>query len=400
MNLAIKTTTLTALALAGAVYSLSADPVEAALDDSKAKLSEAVPGKFSFNARLRFEERPDQNSGAASIRARYGYTTPDYSGFTAMVEGESLSRIGGNADDLFAPDNAGDGTDLNQLWVKYADADYGSLKLGRQIYFLDDHRFIGHVGWRQNIQTFDAVTFDYTGVDKLSLKGFYLDEQHNVGGAHNKLDAYGLNASYEVAPTFKLTVFYYDIEGEDVLAHSSETIGARATGSFKIEEVSFKYALSIAEQGEAGQVADYDATYYAGDISANISGFTLGAGFEILEPGFRTPLATLHKFNGWTDVFLGASNGGIAQGLEDIYVSAAYKLPVGNGLLLKAIYHNFSPETGPGDYGTELNLLAKYQFNKYFDFLAKYGDYQSDGGVGALGNADREFYTFEFNFNF
>ena len=191
----MKTTTLTAIALGGVALSLSAaDPVETALDDSKAKLADAVPGKFSLNTRVRYEDRSEpQGIDATSIRVRYGYTTPNFEGFTGMVEGETVSRIGGDANDLFAPDNAGDGTDLNQLWVQYANPDYGKVKLGRQIYFLDDHRFIGHVGWRQNIQVFDAVTVDYSGIDKLSLKAFYIDEQHNVAGAHLKHDSVGVH---------------------------------------------------------------------------------------------------------------------------------------------------------------------------------------------------------------
>ena len=141
-----------------------ADSVESALDSAFAKVEETVLGKFSINARLRYESfdldngNPALDRDGTSIRVRYGYTTPDFSGFTAMVEGETLSRVGGDHDDIHPLDDAGDGTDLNQLWVQYKDAEYGSVKVGRQIYALDDHRFIGHVGWRQNIQTFDAAT--------------------------------------------------------------------------------------------------------------------------------------------------------------------------------------------------------------------------------------------------
>lgn len=40
-----------------------------------------------------------------------------------MAEGETLSRIGGDPDDIHPLDAACDGTDLNQLWVQYANAD-------------------------------------------------------------------------------------------------------------------------------------------------------------------------------------------------------------------------------------------------------------------------------------
>ena len=205
---------LTAFALAGSAFAESADPVETFLDEQFASLEESVPGKFNINSRTRFEvfnnnTNPSDHRSGFSESVRYGYTTETFGGFNAMVEGETVTRLGGNHDDIHPLDDAGDGTDLNQAWVQYVDADYGKVKVGRQIYSLDDHRFIGHVGWRQNIQTFDAATGEFSGVDKLSVKAFYLAEQHTVSGLHNELDAAGVNVSYAFAPEFNLTAFYY-----------------------------------------------------------------------------------------------------------------------------------------------------------------------------------------------
>ena len=155
---------LAAFTVSGSAFAQSADPVEIFFDEQFASLDESVPGKFSINARLRYasfdldSEKSSDDRDGTSLRVRYGYTTPNFSGFTAMVEGETLTRVGGDHADIHPLDDAGDGTDLNQAWVQYVDADYGKVKVGRQIYALDDHRFIGHVGWRQNIQTFDAAT--------------------------------------------------------------------------------------------------------------------------------------------------------------------------------------------------------------------------------------------------
>lgn len=402
-----KTSTITALALA-LTYGLMANPVESSLDSTFAKLEETVPGKFSINARLRYEVFdldngvPANDRDGTSLRVRYGYTTPDFSGFTAMVEGETLTRVGGDVNDIHPLDEQGDGTELNQLWLQYKDADYGSVKLGRQIYALDDHRFIGHVGWRQNIQTVDAATAEYTGVENLSIKPFYLAEQHAVNGTHNELEAFGLNVSYAFCKGFNLTGFFYDIEGDDTTNAnaSNQTIGLRATGIFMVDELPFAYAASFADQQDTGPSAlDYDANYMAGDLSTKIKGITLGGGFEILDPGFRTPLATVHKFNGFSDALLPL--GGFTNGLEDFYVYAGYTIPVGNGIKAKVIYHWFDSESAgaPGEGGgQELDLVAFYNVNKYVSLLAKYGDYQEDGGVGNAGAFDKKMFTFEFNF--
>lgn len=379
-----------------------ADSVESTLDSAFAKLEESVPGKFSLNYRLRYEEfeTPAGETGGVSHRVRYGYTTENFNGFTAMIEGETLSRIGDDADELHPLDNAGDGTDLNQAWVQYADKEYGSIKLGRQIYTLDDHRFIGHVGWRQNIQTFDAATAEYKGVEDLSVKGFYLAEQHAVNGTHNELNALGLNTTYTFENSIALTGFVYNIEGDDTTnaAASNRTFGLRATGTCDASDIKFTYSASIAEQSDTGpSTLDYDASYYAGDIAGAWGAFKLGAGFEILEPNFRTPLATVHKFNGFADALLPLS--GFANGLEDLYVYGSYNIPVaGKSIALTVVYHDFSPESGGGDYGDEIDLVANYKVNKYVSLMAKYGDYNSDGGSGGVGAVDKRMFTFDLNF--
>ncbi len=401
---------ITAFAFISSATALcAADPVETSLDSGFAQLEEAIPGKFNIKTRLRYEifdlsaPTPNDRDGS-SVSVRYGYTTPSFSGFSAMIEGETVSRVGGDHDDIHPLDDAGDGSDLNQLWIGYKNKDFGSAKVGRQIYTLDDHRFIGHVGWRQNIQTFDGITGTFSGAEKLAINGFYLDQQNAVNATHNDLDALGLNVSYKFGKALQLTGFYYSIEGEDLAAQSNDTFGFRAAGTYMVDELALKYFASYATQNEndgSPVGLNYDADYIAGDISAAIKGITLGAGFEILEPQFRTPLATVHKFNGYADALLPLT--GFTNGLEDYYVYAGYKIPVGNGIGLKAIYHWFDSENGASDGGEEIDLVATYKINKYFSVMAKYGDYETDGGVGAgglQGQFDKKMFTFDLNFSY
>ena len=402
-------TSILATLLASSITGVIAESLESSLDSGFSQLEQAVPGKFNLDARLRYEafdlqSTPANDRSGSSLRVRYGYTTTNFNGFTAMVEGETLTRVGGEVDDIHPLDELGDGTDLNQLWLQYKDADFGHVKVGRQIYSLDDHRFIGHVGWRQNIQTFDAATAEYSGIEKLSIKPFYLAEQHGVNGTHNELNAWGLNANYSFAPEFALTAFYYDIEGDDTTNAnaSNKTVGLRTTGTVMLDELPITYAASMAQQSDSGSsTLNYDAAYFAGDISTKLKAVTLGGGFEILEPQFRTPLATVHKFNGFADALLPL--GGFTNGLEDFYIYAGYKLPIGNGIKVKAIYHWFDSESSAAagqDGGTEIDLVAAYQINKYTSLLTKYGDYNSDGGVGNAGAVDKKMFTCELNFKY
>ena len=369
---------------------------------------EQVPGKLNLDSRIRYEvfdEAGGLDVDGTSHRIRYGYTTPESGGLQAMIEGETLYAWG-HGRDLHPADNAGDGTDLNQLWVSFRSEGIGSAKLGRQIYTLDDHRFIGHVGWRQNIQTFDAVTGSIDVVGQVALKAFFIDAVNTVSGAHNDIEAFGVNAVHAVNESLDLTGFYYSIDGKpDMPASSSDTVGIRLAGSIGMETVKWSYTLSYARQWENPGFTgpDFGLDYVWIDASTEIGGFTIGGGFEFLDGngirGFSTPLATLHKFNGFADVFLGASSSGaLVNGLEDYQVYIGHTFGVGNGIKAQVIHHWFSPATGTGDYGNEIDLVASYQINEWFSIIGKYGDYDSDGGSGGVGGSDKTMFTMELNF--
>lgn len=86
---------------------------------------------------------------------------------------------------------------------------------------------------------------------------------------------------------------------------------------------------------------------------------------------FRTPLATLHKFQGWADMFLTTPNGGI----EDTYVGASV---VFAGITAAAVWHDFEAEDGNSPYGEELDLSLTRKFGQYLTGMLKYADYDAD----------------------
>lgn len=369
---------------------------------------EGLPGKVHVDSRLRVEVY-DLAGGleteGVSHRIRYGYLTDAYAGLQLYAEGETLYAWG-HGKDLHPADNAGDGTDLNQLWLSFRREGTGMVKVGRQVYTLDDHRFVGHVGWRQNIQSFDAVTGESELLEQVRLKGFYLGAVNTVTGLHNEIEAWGLNAQGKAGESYLITAFLYSIDGRpDMAAGSGDTAGLRLTGSTEQEDFIFRYAVAYARQwensGNAGVEFGHD--YWSVDASLAKAGWAFGVGYEILDGdgshGFSTPLATLHKFNGFADVFLGASaSGGLVNGLEDLHVRAEYLLPVWEGIRLTAIHHWFVPQRGGGDYGDEIDLVASYAFTEQVSLIGKFGRYSSDGGSGGVGARDKTMFTFEINF--
>ena len=109
--------------------------------------------------------------------------------------------------------------------------------------------------------------------------------------------------------------------------------------------------------------------------------YGISVGMENMEgngvKGFATPLATLHKFQGWADKFLATP----PNGIEDKYVNLSANFKAAGGLDTLGIvvsYHDYEAERIDADYGSEINvsLAAKY---KKVSVMLKFADY--DEGV-------------------
>lgn len=363
------------------------------------KLPEAIAkGKFSLNVRLRYEFADQSNleeGEAFTVRPRFGFTTAPFYGFQAMIEGEHISNI--TDDDAY--NAAGSNgrptktiiadpttTELNQAWVSYSN--WKSVaKVGRQRIALDNHRFVGDVGWRQNMQTYDAITFENKSIDKLTLYYGYLWEAHRVFGDVNGLpaanqdfhsDSHLVNVSYAASPYAKFTGYSYLLDFDNSAANSTATYGGSISGAWNFDKDKggkVNYKGEFAWQTDYGTSAlNYEAEYYNLEVSADYSRYSAGVGYEVLGTdnlqGFRTPLATLHAFNGWADVFLATP----ARGLQDMYAFAQVGLP--GGVPVRFVYHKYNADSGPaGDYGQEFNVLASKKLGKNWTLMAKYAYY-------------------------
>ena len=185
-----------------------------------------------------------------------------------------------------------------------------------------------------------------------------------------------LNASFGQVENWKFVGYAYLIDDEDFAPFSTSTFGARATGSISVGEQKIDLLGELATQSDyADNPASYDAAYYRLQGIWSRNAFSAGLGFESLGSdngqSFRTPLATLHAFNGWADLFLVTPE----AGLEDLYVRGGYKPGKWN---LQFIYHDFSAETGGEDYGSELDLLATRELGDGYSLLLKFADFRTD----------------------
>lgn len=431
----MNSTQTTRLSLIAAFTALSTLHADIAKDIEEAVTEITDGGSVNLNVRARYEytdqSGPGTNAAASnstggptprnadidgfSIRTRLGFTTANYHGIQAMIEMENLTF----ADDDVGPqlDVAGAGTELNQLWLSYHNETLGKAKLGRQIYTLDNQRFVGHVGWRQNIQTFDMLSVESTPIEDLAIRIGYMTKVNRVNGQSNEMDNFIFNTNYKVADFLSISGFGYIIQNEtnpgNFALHSSNTFGIRATGKYPMNDFTLSYAGSLAHQFDNGASkniparSDFSNNYYAFEGTAAYAGFELTGGIEVLEgdgtTGFSTPLATVHGFNGFADVFAGSSlNGGLALGLIDYYAKAGYKIPVGNGVPVSLTYHYFEAQDRDQFFGEELDTTIGYKLNKHLSFLGKAAFYfgENEPGVPTYAAIDKTVLTMEATFSF
>jgi len=393
-------------------------------------------GKFNLNVRLRYEY-VDQDGVASitkpaealTVRTRFGFTSAPLYGFQAMIEGENISVIGGDTYNAYGSNGKpyrpvvadADTTEINQVWVSYSYTNLVNIKVGRQQINLDNTRFVGDVGWRQNMQTFDAVGLRVNPIKELSLYYAYIWDVHRIFGDVSGLPATSafhdfdssshiFNIAYTPCKYVKAVGYAYLLDLDlnngtaSAEANSTATYGGYVTGNIPAgKKVSIGYRGEYAHQTDyAGSLLHYSADYYNVELSANIKPVVFGAGYEVLgsdnNVGFKTPLATLHAFNGWADAFLNTPN----AGLRDAYAFAQVTIPKAD-VPIRAVYHKFDSDKGGADFGDEIDVVASKKFRKNWTVLAKYSYYSGkDAAVPALtvANVDIQKFWGQIEFNF
>lgn len=383
---------VSAMAFSGTAHAKPGEPIT---------LGEGVTLDPIIEGLLRYEhvDQDDMNldADAITIGVQFGAELKAH-GFSVLAEAEGTVAVEDHYNDTIAGNNGYLGAEpysvvadpetleLNRLQVGYA-GKKGSITIGRQRINLGNQRFVGNVGWRQNEQTFDAVR----GTAKLGqayLDATYSNSQRTIfgqdAGARTALDGEFvlLNGGVKVKD-IDLTAFAYLLDydlGE--ASPSSQTYGAIAAGKLPISgPVAITFVASYARQTDyKGHTADYSADYINAELGAAIKGFKLTAGYEKLGSdngiGFSTPMATLHKWNGFADVFLNTP----ANGLQDYYGGISYAFPGVKaiaGLNASVTYHKFESDVGNVDYGDEWDATLGFKVGNY-PVLVKYASYNAD----------------------
>lgn len=336
----------------------------------------------------------DDKAQASTLRVRAGLRAAFGPGLTAFAEGEGVAAAndhynsGANGRTGYPGVLDPTGAELNQAWLGWKGGKAGAT-LGRQRIVLDNQRWVGNVGWRQNEQTFDALALQWRPAASVTLGYHWLDKVHRVAGddALNRLarerdlDTHLLNAAWKGGAQ-QVAGYAYLHDDRDVASASTATYGVRWTGSRMRDGRGPGWTLEAARQVDnADNPRDFGHDYWLLEPTWTHGRIIARAGWEHLGgdgvTAVQTPLATLHAFNGWGDQFLVTPPGG----LEDRYAGAGGKFGRGrldSKLNWAVAWHDYRADNG-GRYGREWNASLGFPLPGGLAGLVKVADYRADG---------------------
>lgn len=363
-----------------------------------ADASPSLLERVTLDLRARHEHAEQsglRDSDALTLRARLGLVTSAWHGWQAGVEAEHIASPAG--DDYnqsgLNPGGAGrvviadpEGTEINQAYARHT-AGSSVLTLGRQRLVLDQARFVGDVGWRQNAQTYDAVAWSGRPHRVLALTAAYLGRVNRVLGDRHPQGNWD-SKSFLVHGTWstrtagiKAATYAYLLDFPNAAAQGNATYGLALSGTTKPGT-----GATVIGRAEYARQTDYGksplsyATDYAGaELGLGFAPGTLALGGEWLGSdtgtAFRTPLATLHAFNGWADVFTTTPG----DGLQDVYVKANVTLPAAVKATLR--HHWFEARRRGAVYGREWDAQLSRAFRGSVIATMKYARFAPAEGA-------------------
>lgn len=356
--------------------------------------------RVSGDLRLRYQHLNQadfmENGNALTLRILGGLEVDLFKDTSFLAEIEGVVALQGDYDDgtgvnsefPLIPDP--EGLELNRFQIISEAIPKTRLTIGRQRLALDDWRFIGAFPFRQNNQSIEAIRIETTAFGPgIFDVGYFNKVRRPLGGdnVNGVFSGDSLFANYNLATPFgRVSLFHYALDLETSAADSREagdstqTTGARVLGRRDWDNVSFVWEGSYAQQSDySNNPIDYTADYGLVEFSIKPHAFTFKVRGEVLGSdngqSLQTPLASLHRFQGFTDQFLRTP----VDGVRDYSILAQYDFGSWAGVSdIKAFarHHWFQADTDGRAYGKELDMSVQATINKTRVAL-EYGSYKA-----------------------
>lgn len=372
-------------------------------------------GDFDLRLRYRYQfldlEGFENDAHASTIRTTVKYETKPLYGVSLLGEIRNLARLG--TQNLFNDTVTGLATDrpviadpealeVDQALLKINDVIPGTtLTGGRRKIALNNQRFVSTLPFRQNSNSFDGAV-----VENVSLPNTYLHYSYALNfnraftdrspvGNFDEANFHLFHAEHDHAEWLRLVSYAYllGIEEESFAGASNfatNTFGVNAKGKLPIDkDLTFHYDLEYAHQIDNEEnTLGINLNYYRISPGITYKGLRANLGLEVLEGngdiGFATPLALLHAFNGFADVFVTTPT----DGLRDAFFNVTYSvkdsgLKIGDydifgDTKFHVAYHYFSAENSSNDFGHEIDFSMTKKFTDHVSLQFEFARFFSD----------------------
>ncbi|PKP67284.1 MAG: hypothetical protein CVT83_08675, partial [Alphaproteobacteria bacterium HGW-Alphaproteobacteria-5] len=263
--MALNGTWISLVAVAFVAFGAASEPAFAQESAGEALLD----GTPIIDLRLRYEHVEQDgvanNANAYTARARLGYETGSFYGFSALTDFDLIDHAGPedyndtiNGRTAYPVVADPDTAELNRLQIAYTGLPDTTVTLGRQRIIFGNARFVGNVGWRQNEQTFDALRVVNGSIEDLTLGYTYINRVNRVFGEDSPAgrfrgDTHLFNADYVAFGGVTLGAYAYLLDLNEALVLSTQTYGARLS-----VPVDLTQSTKLAFTGEYARQSEYE----------------------------------------------------------------------------------------------------------------------------------------------
>lgn len=286
------------------------------------------------------------------------------------------------------------GTEVNQFHLTYQLEDINFL-LGRQSITHGEQRFIGDLGFRQNDQTYDGLRVQTRFAENVSIDYSYITQVNRIFGddagrtlsradiRHNnlsgqrpavqygdhKIEGHILHSEFSYFEYISLSTTAIAVHNVDVAAFSNRSLHLKADFKRKHKRVRWFGSLAYAWQKKQQSQNKMGIDYWQTELGAKIGQWQISGRYEYFgengDEAFITPLATLHKFQGWTDQFINTPRQGlIDQSLRLFWRKRPYSIDIR--------YHDFKSVKGSTTIGDELNADFVFKVKRKHELKLRY----------------------------
>jgi hypothetical protein len=270
--------------------------------------------------------------------------------------------------------------DLNEAWVEMSFLEYSSVKAGRQIFNYDDGRLLSRRNWNDRGISYDALLYQYKN------EGLHID----FGVSYNAEKNNRFFNEYPVGKMRTMNFLRVQQAVNEQLTASAIILGSGFTKSDTSETIYMKGSYGARLQYVYDDLTTWTTFYYQNGKSPDgrdadawnlnwkgdykMGDFTVGLGFSLIsgekegdekDRQFDLLYGVRHAVYGYMDYFNNLPKATKDGGLNDLFLTTAYKISPTTTLLLD--YHYFALNTDMKDYdkylASEVDLGVSFRFS-------------------------------------